>query len=120
MTLTCVFAIGLAIGVLAQRYGFCVFGAFVELFAMRRWEKAVGVLAAMLVFPLVHLIGPTPDTVPVDVFVFVGGVLQGVGYFLASGCTLGLLVRIGEGSKPQFVALVGCVAGILLHQVLIR
>ena len=44
-----------------------------------------------------------------------GGLLQGVGYYLASGCTLSLLVRIGEGSKAHFVAFAGFMGGAMAY-----
>ncbi len=57
MILTAIFIIGVGVGLIAQRYGFCIFGALVELFALGRCRRLVGVLVAVGVFALVHIGG---------------------------------------------------------------
>jgi len=49
--------IGIAMGFAAQRSRFCIQGAFRDLFLIRDTHLLDGVLAAMLVFMLVHIIG---------------------------------------------------------------
>ncbi len=44
-----------------------------------------------------------------------GGLLQGVGYYLAIGCPLGMLVRVGEGSKFHMAVFVSFVLGVALY-----
>ncbi len=121
MALAAIFLIGLSVGFIAQRYAFCIFGALVELLTLGSPRRLVAVATAMLVFGLVH-IGEYRHTAEHPGLIFLaGGVVQGVGYYLAAGCPLGLLVRIGEGSKFHLVVFVGFAIGLaayvgLLHK----
>ncbi len=54
MMLLVIFVIGLAVGYVARRYGFCIFGSILELLTLRSGRRMVAVLAAMLVFGLVQ------------------------------------------------------------------
>ena len=121
MALAAIFFIGLAVGFTAQRYAFCIFGSLVELLTLGSPRRLVAVVTAMLVFGLVH-IGEYRHTMEYPGLIFLaGGVVQGVGYYLAAGCPLGLLVRIGEGSKFHLLVFVGFAVGLaayvgLLHK----
>ena len=99
---------------MAQRYRFCVVGALLETLVLRKPRQILGVVAAMLVFGLVHVRGYQHGT-DVGPWSLAGGLLQGVGYYLASGCTLSLLLRLGEGSKFHAVTLVGFLAGMAVY-----
>ncbi len=99
---------------MAQRYGFCIVGALVETLVLRKPRQILGVVAAMLVFGLVHLRGYQHGADP-GAWSLAGGLLQGIGYYLASGCTLSLLLHLGEGSKFHAVTLVGFVAGMAAY-----
>jgi len=52
-----VLIIGMVMGFAAQRSRFCIQGAFRDLFLIKDTHLMDGVLAAMLVFMLVNLIG---------------------------------------------------------------
>ena len=45
---------------------------------------------------------------------FIGGVIQGIGYILAAGCPLALLVRTGQGSKFHFAVIPAFLIGAAL------
>ncbi len=115
MALTLIFLIGLSVGFVAQRYGFCIFGSLVELLTLGSPRRVLGVLAAMLVFSLVHVQGYRHAVEYPGAMFLVGGLIQGVGYYLAVGCPLGLLVRIGEGSKSHMIVFLGFAAGLALY-----
>lgn len=115
MALAAILFIGLAVGFIAQRYAFCIFGSLVELLTLGSARRLVAVVTAMSVFGLVH-IGEYRHTAEHPGLIFLaGGVVQGVGYYLAAGCPLGLLVRIGEGSKFHLIVFVGFVIGIAAY-----
>jgi hypothetical protein len=115
MALVAIFFIGLGVGFIAQRYAFCIFGSLVELLTLGSARRLVAVVAAMFVFGLVH-IGEYRHTAEYPGLIFLtGGVVQGVGYYLAAGCPLGLLVRIGEGSKFHLIVFVGFAVGLVAY-----
>ena len=115
MALVVIFLIGLAVGFIAQRYAFCIFGSLVELLALGSPQRLIGVLAAVLVFSFVHIRG-YQHTVEFPGLIFLaGGIVQGIGYYLAVGCPLGLLVRIGEGSKFHLVVFLGFAVGLIAY-----
>ena len=49
--------VGVALGVLVERTGFCLFAAMAEGFGARTLRRAPPILAAMAVFSLVHVFG---------------------------------------------------------------
>lgn len=112
--------IGTALGVIAHRANFCVFGALVEWFEGAGTRRLMGVLAAVGVFALIHLWGfrGNPPCAGswgeyAGLHSFVGGLLQGVGYVLIAGCPLSLCVRIGQGSKYHMAAGIGFIVGVV-------
>jgi len=115
MTLIAIFMIGLSVGVVAQRYGFCIFGSLVELLTLGSPRRLFGVFAAMAVFSSVHVLGYRHAVEDPGAMFFVGGLIQGIGYYLAVGCPLGLLVRIGEGSKSHMIVFLGFAAGLAVY-----
>jgi hypothetical protein len=115
MALVAIFLIGLAVGFIAQRYAFCIFGSLVELLILGSPRRLVAIVTAMLVFGLVH-IGEYRHTAEHPGLIFLaGGIVQGMGYYLAAGCPLGLLVRIGEGSKFHLLVFVGFSVGLVAY-----
>ena len=115
MILPIIFFIGLSLGYVARRYGFCIFGSILELLTLGSGRRIIGVASAMLVFGLVQM-GNYQHGIEYPGFTFlVGGLLQGIGYFLAMGCPLALLVRIGEGSKFHLIVFAGFVAGVAFY-----
>ncbi len=115
MALVAIFFIGLGVGFIAQRYAFCIFGSLVELLTLGSPRRLVAVVTAMLVFSLVHIGGYRRVTEYPGLIFLAGGVVQGVGYYLAAGCPLGLLVRIGEGSKFHLIVFVGFAIGLVAY-----
>lgn len=115
MPLVVIFLIGFGVGFVAHRYAFCVFGALVEFLSLGMPQRVLAVIAAMLVFALVHFGGYRHAIEYPGALFLVGGFIQGVGYYLASACPLGLLVRIGEGSKSHLVVFFGFIAGVAIY-----
>lgn len=110
-----IFGIGAAVGYVARRYAFCIFGAVLEFLTLGSWRRAAGVLAAMVVFGTVQM-GAYKHGAELPGMVFlVGGLAQGAGYYLAMGCPLSLLVRLGEGSKFHAVVFVSFIVGVALY-----
>ena len=118
MALVVIFLIGFSVGFLAQRYAFCIFGSLVELLTLGSLQRLVGVAVAMLVFGFVHFGGYRHAAEFPGLVFLVGGLVQGVGYFLAAGCPLGLLVRLGEGSKFHAIVFVSFIIGIGVYSLL--
>ena len=115
MALVAILFIGLGVGFIAQRYAFCIFGSLVELLTLGSPRRLVAVVTAMLVFSFVH-IGEYRHTAEYPGLIFLlGGLIQGVGYYLAVGCPLGLLVRMGEGSKFHLIVFVGFSVGLVAY-----
>lgn len=115
MALSIIFVIGLGVGYVSRRYGFCIFGALVELLTLGSGKRIVAVLGAMLVFGLVQFGSYEHDVEHAGLRYLAGGLIQGVGYYLAIGCPLSLIVRIGEGSKFHMVVFASFVLGVALY-----
>lgn len=115
MALMFIFVIGLSVGYIARRYAFCIFGAFFELLALGTPNRIIGVVGAMLVFGLAQCGVYEHELEYAGPKHLVGGLLQGVGYFLAIGCPLGMLVRVGEGSKFHLMVFGGFLLGVALY-----
>ncbi len=115
MALSIIFVIGLGVGYVSRRYGFCIFGALVELLTLGSGKRIAAVLGAMLVFGLVQLGSYEHGPEHPGLKYLVGGLIQGVGYYLAIGCPLSLIVRIGEGSKFHLVVFAAFVLGVALY-----
>ncbi len=115
MALSIIFVIGLGVGYVSRRYGFCIFGALVELLTLGSGKRIVAVLGAMLVFGLVQFGSYEHGVEHAGLKYLVGGLIQGVGYYLAIGCPLSLIVRIGEGSKFHMVVFASFLLGVALY-----
>jgi uncharacterized membrane protein YedE/YeeE len=115
MALSIIFVIGLGVGYISRRYGFCIFGALVELLTLGSGKRIVAVLGAMLVFGLVQFGSYEHGVEHAGLKYLVGGLIQGVGYYLAIGCPLSLIVRIGEGSKFHMAVFVSFLLGVALY-----
>ena len=107
MAFVLIFVIGLTVGYVARRYAFCIFAAILELFALGSPKRIVAVVSAMLVFGFVQFGEYEHGVEYAGPKYLVGGLLQGVGYYLAIGCPLGMLVRLGERSKLHILVLGG-------------
>lgn len=111
MELWLILSLGIILGVIANRTGFCVTGAFTDYFVLGRTDRLKGLLAAMMVFGLVWTIGADHPNEYAGVRHLLGGLIQGIGFVLAAGCPLGLLLRVGEGSKSHFLVVVAFLLG---------
>lgn len=112
--------LGLCAGWVMHRSGFCLAGAFRDIFLFRTADmfRALVLLVAataalfeaarlaglLPLYPFPSLGAPTPANV-------IGGFLFGVGMVLAGGCVVGTLYRMGAGSTASAVAFAGLVAG---------
>ena len=110
-----IFVIGISVGFIARQFKFCIFGAIVELITLGTPLRIFGVISAMLIFAFFQH-GQYQHSLeyPGLIFLF-GGLLQGVGYYLAMGCPLSILVRIGEGNKFHFIVFISFIAGLALY-----
>ncbi len=115
MALLIIFVIGLGVGYVSRRYGFCIFGALVELLTLGSGRRMLAVLSAMLVFGFIQFGSYEHDVEHAGLRYLVGGLIQGVGYYLAIGCPLSLIVRIGEGSKFHMAVFVSFALGVALY-----
>ncbi len=115
MALSIIFVVGLGVGYVSRRYGFCIFGSLVELLTLGSGRRIAAVATAMLVFGLVQFGSYEHGVEHAGLKYLVGGLLQGVGYYLAIGCPLSLIVRIGEGSKFHMVVFVSFALGVALY-----
>ncbi len=111
-----IFIVGVGVGYIARRYGFCIFGAIVEALTIGSGRRLLAVFSAMLLFGIVVRLGTYQHYVEYAGLRHVaGGLLQGVGYYIAVGCPLSLLVRTGEGSKFHGVVIISFVLGVALY-----
>jgi hypothetical protein len=94
MALSIIFVIGLAVGYVARRYGFCIFGVLVELLTLGSGKRILAVLSAMLVFGLVQFGSYEHGVEHAGLKYLAGGLLQGIGYYLAMGCPLSLITLV--------------------------
>lgn len=115
MVLSIIFVIGFSVGYVSRRYGFCIFGALVELLTLGSGRRILAVLSAMLVFGLVQFGSYEHGVEHAGLKYLAGGLLQGVGYYLAIGCPLSLIVRIGEGSKFHMIVFTSFIVGVGLY-----
>jgi len=115
MLLLITFIIGLAVGYIAQRCGFCIFGSILELLTLCSGRRIIAVLSAVLVFGLVQWGSYKHGAEYPGLIYLVGGLTQGIGYYLAMGCPLSMLVRIGEGSKFHLVVFVTFIVGVSFY-----
>lgn len=121
MGLLVILPIGIAVGYIAHRYGFCIFGSIVEALTLGSGRRLLSVFSAMFLFGLVaHFAAFEQGTEFAGIRHGVGGLLQGVGYYLAVGCPLSLLVRLGEGSKTHGVVFVAFIVGVALYAGLLQ
>ncbi len=112
MLLTILF-IGVLLGIIAHRTNFCIMGAFLDFFTSGSTIRLKAVLAAIFVFMLIFLFGVDYPMEYAGLKHVIGGLIQGVGYTLAAGCPLALLVRLGEGSKYHTVVLISFLIGLI-------
>ncbi len=112
--------VGLCAGWVMHRSGFCLAGAFRDIFLFRTADMfralVLLVAATAALFEAARLAGllplyPFPSLGAPTAANVIGGFLFGVGMVLAGGCVIGTLYRMGAGSMASAVAFAGLVAG---------
>lgn len=115
--------IGIIFGFILQRGYFCHLSGFVDLvmFKNKRVLKATiwAILVALIGFHVMDAIGlvqlnPKPLWVMANI---VGGVIFGIGMFLASGCMAGSTFKIGNGYVGYILAATGMGIGAYITKV---
>lgn len=113
-------AVGGVAGFLMHRSGFCLTGAFRDVFlfhdAFLARNLFLAVVASMVLFEGARRFGllpfhPFPLLGLPSIAHFAGGAVFGVGMVLAGGCVVGTLSRMGTGHLPAAAAFLGLLAG---------
>jgi uncharacterized protein len=112
-------AVGLAVGVVAQRSRFCTMGAFRDLFLFRQLHLLSGLIALLLAAFITNLIlgqfKPGFEGQPVahtmELWNFLGMVVAGLAFALAGGCPGRQLFMTGEGDGDAAVFVLGMIVG---------
>lgn len=111
-------------GFIMHRAGFCMAGAFRDLFLFRQVFMLrlllLLVVVSMILFETARLLGllplyPFPSLGPPTLASLVGGALFGIGMVLAGGCVVGTLYKLGAGNVLSAVAFVGLIVGSTLY-----
>jgi uncharacterized membrane protein YedE/YeeE len=114
------FAVGAAAGFLMHRSGFCLVGAFRDLFLFRDGFLArnllLSVVASMVLFEGARRLGllpfyPFPMLGSPSVSHLIGGMVFGVGMVIAGGCVVGVLYKMGAGNLVAAAAFPGLLVG---------
>ncbi|MBT0651733.1 YeeE/YedE family protein [Geomobilimonas luticola] len=118
------FLLGCVAGFIMHRAGFCMAGAFRDLFLFRQAfmlrQLLLLVAVSMILFEAARVMGllplyPFPSLGPPTLASLVGGTLFGIGMVLAGGCVVGTLYKLGAGNVLSGVAFVGLIAGSALY-----
>lgn len=124
IALTTSLLVGLVAGFFMHRSDFCLAGAFRDLFLFRDGRRlralVLLVTASAVLFELARVTRllpyyPFPWFAPPAATNLIGGFLFGIGMVLAGGCVVGVLYKLGGGSTPAAVALLGLLAGSALY-----
>jgi uncharacterized membrane protein YedE/YeeE len=115
--------LGLATGFTLHRSGFCMAGAFRDLFLFRQWFMLriliLAIIASMVLFELARIAGallyPFPLFGAPSLANIIGGFIFGTGMVLAGGCVVGTLCRMGGGSLLGATAFMGIITGSTLY-----
>jgi uncharacterized protein len=112
-------AVGLAVGMVAQRSRFCTMGAFRDLFLFRQMHLLSGLIALLVAAFITNLIlgqfKPGFEGQPVahtmELWNFLGMVVAGLAFALAGGCPGRQLFMAGEGDGDAAVFVLGMIVG---------
>jgi len=110
---------GIVAGYIMHRSDFCMAGAFRDLFLFRSGAMLRPLLLLVVVASILFeverqanlAVNPFPFFGPPTLFSLLGGFLFGFGMVIAGGCVIGVLYKIGGGSRPALIALAGLVLG---------
>ena len=112
-------AIGLAVGILAQRSRFCTMGAFRDLILFKQTHLFGGVVALVIAAWVVNMIfgqfhpgfADQPVAHTQSLWNFMGMVLAGLAFALAGGCPGRQLFLAGEGDGDAAIFVFGMIVG---------
>lgn len=116
--------LGLAAGYIMHRSDFCLAGMFRDFFLFRTVFKLrilfLLVICTMAFFETARLTGllssyPFPAMASPSMLAPAGGFMFGIGMVLAGGCVVGSLYKMGAGSVPSLVAILGIISGSALY-----
>ena len=118
--------LGLIYGVLLQKGDFCFVSAFRDWFAFRHNRVLQGIIFAVLVIILGWSLLLTTGLAPLDRFwlppvggsAIIGGIVFGVGMYVAGACASGTLYRCGMGYAYFWLVFLGMKVGYLFYAVL--
>lgn len=122
-----IFLIGVTLGIVVRKTSFGILGALNDLLRLKFSPRLAAVLVAIFIFGLINFWGYQGSGCAdvgwgefLGVHSLLGGFVQGLGYVLARGCPLSLIVKLGEGSKYHLIVLAAFIVGLssyaLLHQ----
>lgn len=116
MQTTLAIVLGLAFGVLFERYYICMNSTITDVFLFGDTRKLKGLLTTILVSAVLFnlLIGlGAIEAVPMALLptTIFAGVVFGIGMNLAGGCVSGTLFKMGQGYVASFVAFLGVALG---------
>jgi len=117
-------AIGLSFGFVFQRSRFCTVAAIRDVFLLRNFALAKGVILYMALatasFTILYIISSdmflhiSSRVGSIGILTIVGAFIFGIGMVIAGGCAAGTLVRMGEGLIMQWWGFLGILLGTLL------
>lgn len=120
--------VGTIIGMILRYSRFCFAAAFRDPFITGSTKILRGIILALIISTIgfaviqsqyIHDKGTNYHLIPgevssVGIHVVVGAFIFGIGMVLASGCSSGVLMRLGEGYTVYLVVLLGFIIGTLL------
>jgi len=117
------FLLGLMAGFLMHRSDYCIAGMFRDLFLFRSTRLLKSLLLFLAIslplFELIRMSGlvafPFPKYGPPSGTNLLGGFLFGIGMVLAGGCAMGTLYKLGAGSLPALLAVIGLIIGSIFY-----
>ncbi|MFZ2089126.1 MAG: YedE family putative selenium transporter, partial [Desulfobaccales bacterium] len=112
-------AVGLAVGIVAQRSRFCTMGAFRDLLLFRQVHLFSGLLALLVAAFVTNLVlgqfkpgfAGQPVAHTMELWNFLGMVVAGLAFALAGGCPGRQLFMAGEGDGDAAVFVLGMIVG---------
>lgn len=116
--------LGLASGYIMHRSDFCLAGMFRDFFLFRTVFKLrilfLLIICTMALFEAARLTGllpsyPFPAIGSPSLVTPIGGFMFGIGMVLAGGCVAGSLYKMGAGSIPSLVAVLGIILGSAIY-----
>lgn len=122
-----IFLIGITLGIVARRTSFGILGALNDLLTLKFSPRLTAILVAISIFGLINFWGYQGSRCAdvgwgefLGLHSLLGGFIQGLGYVLARGCPLSLMVKLGEGSRYHMIVLGAFVVGLSSYALLLQ